>query len=132
MAIRLRLTLKVLRFYAHSYSWLASYSAVYLPDFRSSEVGPTMHEIRKEKRNLEKLQVLLSPVEEPLLIEPGWTENVSPHGLRVQTEWPWPRDTQVIVLFSGSELWERARVVYLSASFRQFLCSRTRVWGSNG
>ena len=82
------------------------------PHFRSSEVGPTMQENRKEKRNLQKRQVLLSPLEEPLITEAGWTENVSPHGLRVLTEWPWPRDTQLTVLSSESELWDRARVVY--------------------
>ena len=71
-----------------------------------------MHEIRKEKRNPQRRQVLLSPVEEPLVTEVGWTENVSPHGLRVLTEWPWPRDTQLSVLSSESELWDRARVVY--------------------
>ena len=71
-----------------------------------------MHEIRKEKRNPQKRQVLLSPLEEPLVTEVGWTENVSPHGLRVLTEWPWPRDTQLTVLSSESELWDRARVVY--------------------
>jgi hypothetical protein len=67
---------------------------------------------RKEKRNPQKLQVLLSPVDEPLLAEPGSTENISPHGLRVLTEWPWPRDIQLIVQSSENELWERARVVY--------------------
>ena len=71
-----------------------------------------MHEVRKEKRNPEKRQVLLSPVAEPLVTEVGWTENVSPHGLRVLTEWPWPRDTELTVLSSESELWDRARVVY--------------------
>ena len=82
------------------------------PHFRSCEVGPTMQENRKEKRKPQKLQVLLSPVAEPLVTELGWTENVSPHGLRVLTEWPWPRDTQLTVLSSESELWDRARVVY--------------------
>jgi hypothetical protein len=67
---------------------------------------------RKQMRNPQKLQVLLSPVEEPLLAELGFTENVSSHGLRVLTEWPWPRDTQLTVLSYESELWERARVVY--------------------
>ena len=71
-----------------------------------------MSDARKEKRNPQKLQVLLSPVEEPQLAERGSTENVSAHGLRVVTEWPWPRDTQLTVLSSESELWERARVVY--------------------
>jgi len=67
---------------------------------------------RKEKRNPQKRQVLLSPLEELLVTEVGWTENVSRHGLRVLIEWPWPRDTRVIVLYSEGELWDRARVVY--------------------
>ena len=71
-----------------------------------------MNDARKEKRNPQKRQVLLSPLEEPLVKEVGWTENVSRHGLRVLTEWPWPTDTQLTVLSSESELWERARVVY--------------------
>lgn len=71
-----------------------------------------MIDARKEQRNPQKLQVLLSPVDEPLLAEPGSTENISPHGLRVLTEWPWPRDIQLIVQSSENELWERARVVY--------------------
>jgi PilZ domain len=71
-----------------------------------------MHEVRKEKRNPQKRQVLLSPLEEPLVTEVGWTENVSRHGLRVLTEWPWPRDTQLTVLSAETELWDRARVVY--------------------
>ena len=79
---------------------------------RSNEVRPTVKDARKEKRNPQRLQVLISPVEDALLVEPGWTENVSGHGLRVLTEWPWPRDTQVIVLSSEGERWQRARVVY--------------------
>ena len=71
-----------------------------------------MNDARKEKRNPQKRQVLLSPLEEPLVTEVGWTENVSRHGLRVLTEWPWPRDTRLTVLSSESELWDRARVVY--------------------
>lgn len=71
-----------------------------------------MRDARKEKRNPQKLQVLLSPMEEPLVTEAGWTEKVSPHGLRVLTEWPRPRDTQLTVLSFESELWDRARVVY--------------------
>ena len=71
-----------------------------------------MNDGRKEQRNPQKRQVLLSPLEEPLVTELGWTENVSRHGLRVLTEWPWPRDTQLTVLSSESELWDRARVVY--------------------
>ena len=71
-----------------------------------------MNDVRKEKRNRQKFRVLLSSVEEPQFTELGFTENVSPHGLRVLTEWPWPRDTQLTVLSSESELRKRARVVY--------------------
>jgi hypothetical protein len=71
-----------------------------------------MHEIRKEKRNPEKLQVLLSQMAEPLLTEPASTDNVSSHGMRVQTHRLWKRDTHLIVQSSEGELWGRARVVY--------------------
>jgi hypothetical protein len=71
-----------------------------------------VNDVRKEKRNRQKFRVLLSSVEEPQFTELGFTENVSPHGLRVLTEWPWPQDTQLTVLSYESELWERARVVY--------------------
>jgi hypothetical protein len=71
-----------------------------------------MHEIRKEKRIPEKLQVLISHMAKSLLTEVASTENVSPHGMRVLTEWPWPRDTQLILQSSKNELWARAKVVY--------------------
>ena len=69
-----------------------------------------MSENRKEERNLEKLQVLLSSAADPSSIESALTENVSSHGLRVRTERPWTRDTLVIVL--TCELWARGRVAY--------------------
>ncbi len=64
-----------------------------------------MYEIRKEKRNPEKLQVLLSRMAEPLLTEPASTDNVSSHGMRVRTSRPWKRDTHVIVQSSENQLW---------------------------
>ena len=71
-----------------------------------------MYENRKEKRNPEKLQVLLSSASDPLSIESALTENVSSRGLRVRTERPGTRDTVVIVLTCESELWARGRVAY--------------------
>ena len=71
-----------------------------------------MYEIRKEKRNPEKLQVLLSRMAEPLLTETASTENVSSHGMRVKTYRHWKRDTHLIVQSSEYELWGRAKVVY--------------------
>ena len=71
-----------------------------------------MDEIRKEKRNPENLQVLLSCMAEPLLTEPASTDNFSSHGMRVRTHRPWKRDTHLIVQSSENELWGRAKVVY--------------------
>jgi hypothetical protein len=74
-----------------------------------------MYEIRREKRNPEKLQVLLSRMAEPLLTEAASTDNVSSHGMRVRTDRPWKRDTHLIVQSSDYVLWGRARVVYCQA-----------------
>ena len=100
-----RLTLKASRFYAYAYS--CDPSRAFDP---ANE--PTMYEIRKEKRNPEKLQVLLSKMTEPLLTESASTENVSSHGMRVRTYRSWKRDTPLIVQSSEGELWGRAKVVY--------------------
>ena len=103
--------------------------------FRAREVGPrTMHESRKEKRNPEKLQVLLSRMAEPLLTEAASTDNVSSHGMRVRTDRHWKRDTHLIVQSSEYVLWGRAKVVYCqSLSDRTFaigleLTARTGEW----
>ena len=93
-----------------------------------------MHENRKEKRNPEKLQVLLSRMAEPSLTEAASTDNVSSHGMRVRTYQPWKRDTHVIVQSSDYELWGRAKVVYcqmLSANRFAFgleFVARTGAW----
>ena len=71
-----------------------------------------MYEIRKEKRNHEKLQILLSRMAEPLLTEPASTDNVSSHGMRVRTDRSWKRNTRLIVQSSEYQLWGSARVVY--------------------
>jgi len=77
--------------------------------------SPSMYENRREKRNPEKLQVLLSSVADPLSVESALTENASSRGLRVRTERPWERESLVIVLRCESELWARARVAYCQA-----------------
>ena len=71
-----------------------------------------MYEKRKEKRNPEELQVLLSSAADPSTMEFALTENVSSRGLRVRTERPWTPDDLVIVLTCESELWARGRVAY--------------------
>ena len=93
-----------------------------------------MYEIRKEKRNPEKLQVLLSRMAEPLLTEAASTDNVSSHGMRVRTDRHWKLDTHLIVQSSEYALWGRAKVVYCqSLSDRTFaigleLTARTGDW----
>ena len=67
---------------------------------------------RKEKRNSEKRQLLLSSVAEPLRAEPASTENMSLHGLRVRTERLWEPDTRVFVKSPEGEFLAYARVVY--------------------
>jgi hypothetical protein len=71
-----------------------------------------VNEVRKEKRNHEKLQVLLSRMAEPFLTEAASTDNVSSHGMRVRTYRSWKRDSHLIVQSSEYELWGRAKVVY--------------------
>src|SRR5262245_42118952 len=71
-----------------------------------------MYEIRKENRNPEKLQVLLSRMAEPLLTEAASTDNVSSHGMRVRTSQPWKRNTHLIVQSSEYMLWGRGKIVY--------------------
>jgi hypothetical protein len=60
----------------------------------------------------EELQVLLAPMADPLLTEPASTDNVSSHGMRVQTARPWKRNTGLIVKSPQGELWGSAKVVY--------------------
>ena len=76
-----------------------------------SRVCPTI-EGRKENRNPDRRQVLLSSVEEPLSTEWASAENVSSHGLRVLTERPWKPATRVVVKSPQGELLALARVVY--------------------
>src|SRR5215831_17886244 len=74
--------------------------------------SPAMRDIRREQRNPEKLQVLLSRMAEPFLTEAASTENVSSHGMRVRTDGHWKRDSHLIVQSSEYVLWARAKVVY--------------------
>ena len=67
---------------------------------------------RKEKRNLQRLQVQLSSLARPLLSELVSTEDVSSCGLSVQTERPWELGAIVLLKSPHGELPARARVVY--------------------
>jgi PilZ domain len=71
-----------------------------------------MNEGRKERRNSEQLQVLLSSPALPLHVEQASTENISSYGMRVRTGRPFEQGTIVLVKSSQGELWARARVVY--------------------
>ena len=70
---------------------------------------------RKEKRNVARVQVLLSSLAQPLLSEQASTENVTSYGMRVQTERPWALSTIVILKTPKGELLARACVVYCNA-----------------
>jgi len=93
-----------------------------------------MSGVRKEKRNPERLQVLVSRVVEPLLTETASTENVSAYGLRVRTLRLWKSGTHVTVHSSEGHLWGRGKVVYCQGfSENKFalgleLTSRTNEW----
>jgi PilZ domain len=70
---------------------------------------------RKEKRNLQRLPVLLSSVAHPLLAEQVSTEDVTSYGMRVETGRPWELGSIVLLKSPQGELLARARVVYCKA-----------------
>lgn len=74
-----------------------------------------MHENRKEKRNRQRLPVLLSRMTQPLVTEAASTDNISSHGMRVRTFRPLKRDTHLIIQSTEHELWGRTKVVYCQA-----------------
>jgi PilZ domain len=67
---------------------------------------------RKEKRNRRTFLAMLSSTRQPLAMALASTENVSPRGMRVQTDRPWKLDTRLVVETSRGERSARARVVY--------------------
>ena len=67
---------------------------------------------RKEKRNHRTFLALLSSTRQPSAMALASTENISSHGMRVQTDRPWRLDTRLVVETSRGERSERARVVY--------------------
>ena len=67
---------------------------------------------RREKRNSERLHVLVSDLDRPWLTELVSTENITSYGMRVQTARPWEPGTIVLIKPVQGEHLERARVVY--------------------
>jgi len=103
----------------------------------AAEMGGSMDD-RREKRNPESLQILLSSGSQPVVAEYASTENISACGARVQTERPWRPDTPVFVKSQRGEFWARARIVYCQtlqakrfALGLQFL-SHTGEWTTQG
>ena len=93
---------------------------------------------RREKRNPQRLQVLLSSGAQPVAAEYASTENISAYGARVHTERPWKPDTRVFIKSPHGEFWARARIVYCQtvqakrfALGLQFL-TRTGEWTPQG
>jgi len=100
---------------------------------RAKEVGPrTMYEIRKEKRNPEKLQVLLARMVEPSLTEAASTDNVSSHGMRVRTGGHWKRNTHLIVQIFRVRTLGACESCLLPAPFRQNICYWPGTSGPHG
>jgi hypothetical protein len=67
---------------------------------------------RLEKRTARVVPVELSRVDEPLLKETAFTENLSPHGARVVTEREWHPGTIVLITSFKAALKSRAQIVY--------------------
>ena len=64
---------------------------------------------RKEKRNRKAVLAMLLSATEPLAIALASTENVSPCGMRAQTDRPWKPDTRLLVETSLHERSSTAR-----------------------
>ena len=67
---------------------------------------------RSEKRTARAEAVELSRLDDSLLRERAFTENVSPLGARIVTEREWEPGTQVLAIFPEEGVRSRARVVY--------------------
>ena len=67
---------------------------------------------RKEKRNSQRLQVVLSSPAQPLHAEQASTEDITSYGMRVQTDRLWELGSIVLLKSPKGELLARARVVY--------------------
>jgi hypothetical protein len=71
-----------------------------------------MKDDRKERRNPERVQVVLSNAAEPWAKESASVENLNSHGLRLRTERLWEPDTRVLVKSSDGEFLAYGQVVY--------------------
>ena len=67
---------------------------------------------RKEKRNSQRLPVLLSSLAQPLYDAQASTEDVTSYGMCLETGRPWELGTIVLLKSTQGELLARARVVY--------------------
>src|SRR5215469_11601544 len=65
---------------------------------------------RREKRELQKLRVLISDGQGPRQVEYAWTENLSLNGARIRTDRPWEAGSTVTLNSSVGQLLTRARV----------------------
>jgi hypothetical protein len=71
-----------------------------------------MVEGRREKREAARFQVQLCDLADQLVAELASTQNISVHGVRVETERPWKPTTRLLVKSSRRELWALAQIVY--------------------
>ena len=71
-----------------------------------------MIEDRREKREAARFQVQLCDLANQFVAELASTQDISVHGVRVETERPWRPTTRLLVKSSQHELWALARIVY--------------------
>jgi hypothetical protein len=67
---------------------------------------------RSERRIPQKLAAELSHLDESLVKERAFTENVSPHGARVTAGRHWQPGSLVLITFPESDVWSQGRIVY--------------------
>ena len=67
---------------------------------------------RSERRIPQKLAAELSHIDESLLKERAFTENVSPHGVRVTTGRHRQPGSLVLITFPESDVFSQGRIVY--------------------
>ena len=71
-----------------------------------------MIECRREKRKAARFHVQLCDLANHLVAELASTQDISVHGVRVETGRPWKPATRLLVKSSQRELWALARIVY--------------------
>jgi PilZ domain len=78
----------------------------------SSNEGSPVRNSRSEARMSAVEPVQLYSLDQPSIIEPVRTQNISARGARVMTQRIWEPGTRLLIKSLRSDFWARARVVY--------------------